>query len=110
MTNENELNAPWSLHFDRDGTEDIAIICDANGHDLLTSRHFCLPEGEDPIPATLAAMQLIVVAPQLLSAAKATLTALELILEVDDPAVCTQVEWEAEPMARLRAVIAEAES
>ena len=110
MTQENELNAPWSLHFHRDGTEDIATICDANGEELVTSRPFWLPEGDDPIPATLAAIQLIAVAPKLLSAAKATLTALELILEVDDPAACTQIEWEAEPMATLRAVIAEAES
>ena len=110
MTHENDFNAPWSLHFDRDGTEDIAIIRDANGEELVTSRPFWLPEGDDPIPATLAAMQLIAVAPKLLSAAKATLTALELILEVDDPAAYTQIEWEAEPMATLRAVIAEAES
>jgi len=110
MTQVNELNAPWSLHFHRDGTEDIVTIRDANGEELVTSRPFWLPEGDDPIPATLAAMQLIAVAPKLLSAAKATLTALELILEVDDPAAYTQIEWEAEPMATLRAVIAEAES
>jgi hypothetical protein len=63
---DDNLNAPWSLHFDRDGTEDVAIICDANGHDLVTSRHFWLPEGEDPIPPTLAAMRLIVTAPVML--------------------------------------------
>jgi hypothetical protein len=109
MTEENELNAPWSLHFDRDGTEDVAIICDSNGEDLVRSRHFWLPEGDDPVPPTLAAMQLMAVAPKLLMAAKATLTAFELILEVDDPAACTQIEWEAEPLAMLRAAIAEAE-
>jgi hypothetical protein len=109
MTQENDLNAPWSLRFYRDGTEDVAVISDSNGHDLATSRHFWLPEGDDPVPPTLAAMQLMAVAPKLLMAAKATLTAFELILEVDDPAACTQIEWEAEPLATLRAVIAEAE-
>jgi hypothetical protein len=110
MTHENSLNAPWSLHFDRDGTEDVAIICDSNGEDLVRSRHFWLPEGDDPIPPTLAAMRLIAIAPKLLSAAKATLTALDLILEVDDPATTTQANWQADPMVTLRAVIAEAES
>ena len=110
MTQENELNAPWSLHFDRDGTEDVAIIRDAGGEELVRSRHFWLPEGDDPVPPTLAAMQLMAIAPKLLAAASATLTALELILEVDDPQACTQIEWEAEPMATLRAVIAEAET
>jgi hypothetical protein len=109
MTQEKDLNTPWSLHFDRDGTEDVAIIRDANGDDLIRSRHFWLPEGDDPNPPTLAAMQLMAVAPKLLMAAKATLTALELILEVEDPRAFTQIEWEAEPMATLRAVIAEAE-
>jgi hypothetical protein len=109
MTQEKNFNAPWSLHFDRDGTEDVAIICDADGKDLVRSRHFWLPERDDPVPPTLAAKQLMTVAPKLLMAAKATLTALELILEVNDPAACTQMEWEAEPLATLRAVIAEAE-
>jgi hypothetical protein len=71
------LNAPWSLHFDRDGTEDVAIICDANGHDLVRSRHFWLPEGDDPIPPTLAAMRLMVAAPKLLAALKYALEFLE---------------------------------
>ena len=30
-----ELCTPWSLHFDRDGTEDFGIICDAEGNDAL---------------------------------------------------------------------------
>ena len=51
----------------------------------------------------------MVIAPKLLIAAKATLTALELILEVDDPTTYTQANWEAEPLSTLRAVIAEAE-
>jgi hypothetical protein len=68
MTTLANLNAPWSLHFDHDGTEDIAIICDANGDDLATSRHFWLPEGDDPVPPTLVAMRLIAAAPKLIEA------------------------------------------
>jgi hypothetical protein len=74
---DDNLNAPWSLHFDRDGTEDVAVICDANGHDLVTSRHFWLPQGDDPIPPTLAAMRLIVTAPKLLAALRYALEFLE---------------------------------
>ena len=65
MTN---LFTPWTLHFDRDGTEDIAIIRDAHGHELVTSRHFWLPESDDPVPPTLAAMRMMVAAPKLLDA------------------------------------------
>src|ERR1700734_2401079 len=46
----NDLIAPWSLHFHRDGTEDVAIICDADGDELARSRHFWLLEGDDAIP------------------------------------------------------------
>jgi hypothetical protein len=38
MTQDNDLNAPWSLHFYRDGTEDVAVICDSNGHELVLQR------------------------------------------------------------------------
>jgi hypothetical protein len=110
MTQETVLNAHWSLHLDRDGTEDVAIICDSNGEELVRSRGFWLPEGDDPIPPTLAAMQLMVTAPKLLEAAKATLTAFELILEVNDPADFARAELEADPLSTLRAAIAEAES
>jgi hypothetical protein len=65
---ENTLRAPWTLHFDRDGTEDIAIIRDADGHDLANSRHFWRPEGNDPVPGTLAAMRAMKAAPQMLKA------------------------------------------
>ena len=110
MTQQTDLKAPWSLHFDRDGTEDVAIIRDSDGEALVRSRHFWLLEGNDPIPPTLAAVQLMAVAPKLLMAAKATLTALELILEVDDPASCTRADWKIDPLETLRAVIAEAEA
>ncbi len=109
MTQQTDLNAPWSIHLYRDGTEDIAVIRDSNGEDLVYSPPFWLPEGDDPSPPTLAAMQLMAVAPKLLRAARATLTSLELILEVDDPSTYTQADLEAEPLAALRAAIAEAE-
>jgi hypothetical protein len=64
----NNLDTPWSLRFDRDGTEDIAVICDASGHDLVTSRHFWRPEGDDLAPPALSAVRLMVAAPKLLEA------------------------------------------
>ncbi|MGA2253508.1 MAG: hypothetical protein ABSG53_02510 [Thermoguttaceae bacterium] len=67
MTTQTDLDAPWSLHFDRDGTEDIAIICDSDGNDLAHSRHFWLPEAGDPIPTTLASMRAMAAAPRLLA-------------------------------------------
>ena len=57
---------PWSLHFNHDVTEDIAVILEANGEELAYSRPFWLPEGDDPMPPTLAAMRLMVAAPKLL--------------------------------------------
>ena len=59
------FNAPWSLRFERDGTEDVAVICDADDSELVRSRHFWLPEGDDPMPPTLAAVRLIQAAPAL---------------------------------------------
>jgi hypothetical protein len=67
-TQQTNLGTPWSLHFDRDGTEDVAIICDSDGDDLARSRHFWLPERDDPVPPTLAAMRVMAVAPKLLEA------------------------------------------
>lgn len=67
-TIESEVGAPWSLHFYRDGTEDVGVICDAAGDDLLCSRYFWLPEDEDPVPGTLAAMWLAKAAPNMLAA------------------------------------------
>jgi hypothetical protein len=110
MTQDPNLNAPWSLHFHKDGTEDIGTIQDANGDTLVESRPFWLPEGDDPTPPTLYALRLMAVAPKLLAAAQATLTAFELILEVDNPASLSLAEFDADPLARLRAVIIEAET
>jgi hypothetical protein len=65
-TQQTKLCTPWSLHFDRDGTEDFAVVYDSNEDELARSRFFWLPESNDPIPTTLAAMLLMVAAPQLL--------------------------------------------
>ena len=62
------FNAPWKLRFERDGTEDVAIICDADDAELVRSRYFWLPEADDQEPPTLAAMRLIQAAPALLEA------------------------------------------
>ena len=39
---------PWTLLFDRDGTDDVAVIHNAHGVELARSRYFWLPEGDDP--------------------------------------------------------------
>ena len=84
MTQDNNLNTPWTLHFDRDGTEDYGIICDAKGNDLVASHLpgskvariadrpfgtgcFWLPEENgDPIPQLVQQMQVMTAAPKLL--------------------------------------------
>ena len=60
------LNAPWSLHFHCEGTEDVAVVCDSDGHDLATSRYFWMPEDHEDIPPTLAGMWAMASAPELL--------------------------------------------
>ena len=81
MTTQTDINAPWSLHFDRDGTEDIAIICDGDGNDLAHSRHFWLPEDGDPIPPTLASMRVMAAAPRLLAS---LITCANLLADYDE--------------------------
>lgn len=67
------LNTPWTLAFERDGTEDLAVIRDASGEDLATSRPFWLPAGGEPTPPTLAAMRLMLAAPKLVEALESIL-------------------------------------
>ena len=67
------LQAPWSLHFDREGTEDVAVIADCEGSDLAFSRYFWRSTGNDPIPPTLAGIRLMAAAPELLQALLAVL-------------------------------------
>jgi hypothetical protein len=66
QTIRSPFSAPWRLRFERDGTEDVAVICDADGAELIRSRHFWLPAAGDPEPPTLAAIRLIQAAPALL--------------------------------------------
>ena len=119
MTDTNDYAAPWRLHFDRDGTEDFGIVCDAEGRDLAASHVPCtrigdrtfdtgtfwLPEPGDATPQLLRKLTLMTAAPQLLSACKLALAAMEQALEAEDPQARTQIEWEAEPLATLRAAI-----
>lgn len=62
-----ELNAPWSLRFDRDGTEDVGQIVDSSGEVIIESRDFWLPERDDPTPPTLAALWAMTAAPALIA-------------------------------------------
>ena len=77
-----DLGTPWSLHFDRDGTEDYGIICDAEGNDIVASHLperqegygnvFWLPEKEtDPVPQAVRQMRVMTAAPKLLESAEA---------------------------------------
>lgn len=108
----NDLGTPWSLHFDRDGTEDYGIICDAEGNDLVASHLpqskvarladrpfgtgcFWLPEDDDqPMPVLVRQMQLMTAAPKLLEM-------LKIAVAIADP---SRHKWVKEAQA----VIAEA--
>lgn len=88
MTMHNDLYAPWTLEFDRDGTEDFGIILDNRGHEIVRSRFFWRPVADDPTPIVLTALWLIEVAPMLLSA-------LEAFVQMDDLAnACGEWKWE----------------
>jgi hypothetical protein len=93
----NRLNAPWSLHFERDGTEDAAILFDGNGEELATNRPFWLPEGDGPIPSTLSAMRLMEAAPRMVEALRLALTALNTaprfkVGETNSYAIASEIE------------------
>ncbi len=70
QTTLSPFNAPWSLRFERDGTEDFAVLCDADDGELVRSREFWLPGAGEPEPPTLAAMRLIQAAPVLIAACR----------------------------------------
>jgi hypothetical protein len=78
MTATNRFNTLWNLHFERDGTEDVAVICDADGDELVRSRPFWLPDPGDPSPPTLHALQLMAHAPRLLSSLERLLNQIDL--------------------------------
>ena len=114
-----ELCTPWSLTFDRDGTEDFGIITDAKGNVLVASHFpdhdflntFWLPETDDDtlaMPTIVQQMRFMTVAPRLLVACKMALAALEKTLEADDPQARTQMEWDSELLATLRSVLIKA--
>jgi|GEM_PF-4569418 len=88
MTQAIKLDTPWTLHFDRDGTEDFGIICDTNGKDIAASHlpstrigertfhtgTFWLPESaEEETPVLVRQLQLMTAAPKLLAALKGLL-------------------------------------
>lgn len=109
------LCTPWTLDFDRDGTEDFGTIYDADDRAIVSSQHCktCwLPESPDDyleLPDLVYQLRLMTAAPKLLAVCKTALAAMEAALEADDPQARTQIEWEAEPLDTLRKAIAEAE-
>jgi hypothetical protein len=69
---------------------------------------FSIPFSDEADQAEALA-RLFTASPKLLSACKLALAAMEAALEAEDPQARTQIEWEAEPLATLRAAIREAE-
>ncbi|MEO2089601.1 MAG: hypothetical protein ABGY75_08915 [Gemmataceae bacterium] len=68
MTTPAPYCTPWSLQFERDGTEDYAVVRDADGREIAESTTFWMPEQDDPVPAVLAAIRLMAAAPRLFAA------------------------------------------
>ena len=114
------LNVPWALHFDRDGTEDFGIICGADGNDIAASHlpstrigertfhtgTFWLPESDDEeTPVLVRQLQLMTAAPKLYQA-------LAYLLEqtVDQDLKYGIALTEGEEDARAQALIAIAEA
>lgn len=119
-TTQPDLCTPWSLHFDRDGTEDFGIICDAEGRDIAASHlpgtriaehtadtgTFWLPEEEgQTMPLRVHQLRLMTAAPKLLKA-------LDYLLEqtVDQDLKYGIVLTEGEQEAREQALAAIAEA
>jgi len=103
MTRQTNPGTPWTLHIDRDGTEDFAIIC-SDGNDLVRSEFFWQPaEDNEPVPTPLAAVWLMFAAPKLLKALKA----LAEQADYDCPAQSRSCQF-FEAMEQANAAIAEA--
>jgi hypothetical protein len=68
MTEPTPYCTPWSLHFESDGTEEYAVVRDAEGRVLAESSTFWIPQQGDPTPAALAAIRLMAAAPRLMEA------------------------------------------
>jgi hypothetical protein len=70
-TQQTNPGTPWSLHLDRDGTEDFLIVCDPEGNDIVRSEFFWQPESDDePLPMAMTAVWLMFKAQRLLAALK----------------------------------------
>ena len=119
-----DLNTPWTLHFDRDGTEDYGIICDSKMNDLVASHFpskriaertsktgtFWLPESdEDETPLRVRQMRLMSAAPKLLSALLDALPYVEDVLSSPDQLACFKKGVVQRHAKAIRAAIAEAE-
>src|SRR4051794_25388594 len=117
-----DLCTPWTLHFDRDGTEDFGIICDADGNDIAASHLPCtriggrtfrtgtfwLPEERDPTPVVLRQLRLMTAAPKPLDVLKALATTARTFRNVPDEAKAwTSIDDDA--LDQAFAAIAEAE-
>lgn len=99
---------PWSLHFDRDGTEDVATIRDADGELLVISRPFWLPEADGPTPPTLAALRLMAAAPKLLEALLDALPYVEDVIGNPEQLACFKKGTVQAHARAIRAAIEEA--
>jgi hypothetical protein len=75
MTTLDTISTPWERCFERDGTEDVAVIIDADAEVLVRSRPFRRPEGDGPRSPTQDAMRLIEAAPALLRLARQVVSA-----------------------------------
>jgi hypothetical protein len=93
---QNLLHTPWKLYFDRDGTEDFGIICDAEGKDIAASHlpstrigertfetgTFWLPEEDhEELPVLVRQLRIMTAAPRLLAA---LITCADLLADYDD--------------------------
>jgi hypothetical protein len=79
MTHNEEpicCSTPWTIRMDRNGTEDIASICDSFGFEIVRSRAFWRPTEDHIRSETWDAVRLMHAAPRLYHALLATLTAL----------------------------------
>ena len=114
MKTQENFNTPWSMRIERDGTEDVAVILDAGGDELLRSRPFWMPGGDEPVPPTLAAMRLILAAPKLLAALKGVIVHAEGEARSPESLTdCPEADAEAErawrPLGRSTSVLDDAE-
>jgi hypothetical protein len=85
-------NEPWRLNFAPDGTRDIAILSNRDGHDLVRSAPFHRPNPGEPTPEILASIWLMSAAPQLFRALEIVLSVTFEVRQRQDLALDTQEE------------------